>query len=383
MTKLIASLCLLCLLAVWVSPAHAAPPEVEALVKQLADKDAAVRLKAAKELGKLKEKAKDAIPALKTAAADTDEDVREVAKRALAAVQGAEPKADPAKLDGELALAVKGLMAKDGKSKLAAVAKLEAMGEKAKPAGAALVEYGIMSTTPAVKDAALAAFEKIDPTVCKEVVTLLFDEDTGKRDQAVANLADMGQRATGGVPALKHYHEQRRAKVKYTPSHVLEALIRVAPKDEVVQRALLECLGGPDNALPIPVETFNKLTVGSRIDSFPGRRQYVLDLVRELEIDDKSKFPALVSGIPQSGQPKEQAVLIAELGELKVPAKDKCKGLLLALGKSRTSRHLIIDEIGKLGADGKDAVPTLKALKTDKEETVRNSAAAALDAITK
>ena len=38
------------------------PPDVDALVKQLKDEDAVVRLKAAKALGKLGKKAKDAVP---------------------------------------------------------------------------------------------------------------------------------------------------------------------------------------------------------------------------------------------------------------------------------------------------------------------------------
>ena len=72
------------------------------LIKQLSDKDDLVRLKAAKELGKLKEKAKDAIPALKVAATDSDEDVREVAKKALAAIKEATEKIEVAKVDEKL-----------------------------------------------------------------------------------------------------------------------------------------------------------------------------------------------------------------------------------------------------------------------------------------
>lgn len=76
------------------TPSLAAPPEVEALIKNLGDRDESVRLKAAKELGKLKEKAKDAVPALKVAAADPDEDVRAVAQKALVQILGAANPAD-------------------------------------------------------------------------------------------------------------------------------------------------------------------------------------------------------------------------------------------------------------------------------------------------
>ena len=66
-----------------------AAPDVKALIEQLKDKDEANRLRAAKILGRLKEKAKDAIPDLTTALQDPDEDVRSVAKKSLAVIKEA------------------------------------------------------------------------------------------------------------------------------------------------------------------------------------------------------------------------------------------------------------------------------------------------------
>ena len=54
---------------------------------------------------------------------------------------------------------------------------------------------------------------------------------------------------------------------------------------------------------------------------------------------------------------------------------------MTALANNKTERHLIIDELAKLGKDAKAAVPTLKRLKTDSEEAVRKAAEAALVAI--
>ncbi len=87
-------------------------PSVESLIKQLKDKDEVVRLKAAKELGKLGTDAKDAIPALTEALKDTDEDVRSVAKKAIALIKDA-----VAAIDKSSALKVLTDCLKDAKSK--------------------------------------------------------------------------------------------------------------------------------------------------------------------------------------------------------------------------------------------------------------------------
>lgn len=121
-------------LALTQASAAAPPPEVEALMRQLADKDESIRLKAAKELGKLGAKAKDAIPALEKATKDADEDVRGIAKKSLAAIQQAAGGKKPdTKGDDTLATLIKDVKANNTKAKLAAMAKLKEMGEKQRP----------------------------------------------------------------------------------------------------------------------------------------------------------------------------------------------------------------------------------------------------------
>jgi hypothetical protein len=61
--------------------------EVKVLIRQLKDRDEAVRLKAAKELGKLGRQTREAIAALTDALKDEDADVRHVAKQALEKIQ--------------------------------------------------------------------------------------------------------------------------------------------------------------------------------------------------------------------------------------------------------------------------------------------------------
>lgn len=66
------------------------PDDVAELIAHLKDPDETVRLKAAKELGKLKAKAKPALETLgKVAESDPDEDVRSVAKMSRAAIRDA------------------------------------------------------------------------------------------------------------------------------------------------------------------------------------------------------------------------------------------------------------------------------------------------------
>jgi HEAT repeat protein len=353
------------------SSSSAAPPEVDALIKQLSDKDESVRLKAAKELGKLKEKAKDAIPALKVATTDSDEDVREVAKKALTAIKEATDKIDAAKVDEKLVPLIKDMRSKDNKVRLAAIAKLEELGADAKPAGAAIVEYGMMSPNAAVKNAANAAFEKIDPLVHKEIITVYYDEDEKKKNAAVTSLQLMGSKAKAAVPIIKGYHQFLVGKHRYTPSNTLAALVKIAPDDESVQAAILALVGGSDSALP-----------WSYIRG--SDREFVVNLMHELKIDDKQKLAPLVSGLAAAGtrsDRRDREMMIAELGKLRVENKEKYPALMTALSKNTTERALIINELAKLGTDAKGALPVLMALKTDKEEAVRIAANNAIEAI--
>jgi HEAT repeat protein len=73
-------------------PPDTSKEAIAALVRNLKDKDASIRLRAAKALGMKGSAARDAIPALKEAAKDADEDVRRVAAASILKIQG--PKVD-------------------------------------------------------------------------------------------------------------------------------------------------------------------------------------------------------------------------------------------------------------------------------------------------
>jgi hypothetical protein len=366
-----------CLLAASGAPVSAAPPEVEALIKQLKDPNEVVRLKAAKELGKLKEKAKDAIPALAAATEDADEDVRTVAKRSLAAIKEVAGKVDAVEADEKLVPLIKDLKAKDNKTRLAAIAKLEEMGPDAKAAGAALVEFGMMSPAPAVKEAANAAFEKIDPLVFKEVVAVYYDENTVAKDRAVESLRLMGGKAKAAVPIIKGYHQYLVKGQGYTPGDTLRALVAIAPEDEWTQRVILDLVGGPENALPSlgRVASGMNLEIPSTTD-----REALIGLMHDLKIDDKFKAAPLVAGLSRATSSKDRLFMVAEISRLRLENKDKYTVLMAAL-KVAPERVPVINELARLRSDAKGALPVLKALKTDKEASVREAANAAIEAI--
>ena len=225
----------------------------------------------------------------------------------------------------------------------------------------------MMSPNPAVKEAANAAFEKIDPLVHKEIITVYYDVDVEKKDRAVTSLQLLGGKAKAAVPIIKGYHQFLLRADRRTPRHTIEALVKIAPEDEGVQRAVLDLVGGADAALPYSYSRNN--------------RRAVIAMMHDLKIEDKQKLAPLVSGIAASRVAEDQKTMVTELGKLRVENKEKYPALMTAFSKATTVRAHIIDEIAKLGADAKAALPILMSLKTDREEAVRVAANAAIEAI--
>ncbi len=370
-----------------------ASSDVAVLVKQLSDKDETVRLKAAKELGRLKEKAKEAIPALKAATADDDEDVREVAKKSLAAIQAAsgdkhdpvkpDPiKPDTVKADVKVTALIKDLRSKDNKVRLAAISKLEDLGPAASPAAADVVEFGMMSPNEAIREAANAAMEKIAPHLYKDIITIIYDKDPVKKDLAVESLSLQGAKAKPTLAAIKGYHDSlfNASRHGEIPAKTIIAMVKIAPDDVAVQREVLKIIGLPVEKVlyfspgaPAWGVQFSSSIIQAEIDV----RESLIGLMRVLKIEDTQKVTPILTGFAVSGNP----ALIKELGNLNIEQKAKCTALLTALSKKSSVRAFIIAEIAKLGADAKVAIPTLKSLKTDPEDGVRSAALAAIEAI--
>jgi HEAT repeat protein len=322
----------------------AAPsPEVEQLIKNLKDKDESVRLKAAKDLGKLKEKAKDAIPALKDALNDPDEDVKTIAKKSLDAIKEAVDALDQKAPNEVLAPLVKNLRAKDQRLRLAAIEKLGEMGAAASEASSELVEHGMMDSSAKIREAAMSAMEKIDPTVYKEVVKILIDQNPYNKTQAINALADMGKKGKASIPAIKgHIAQLSNSNSPLTPGvpnayaafRAVAAITKISPEDTFALSMVAKAVSSPDEAV----------LRGSGLTF----RNDAIALMNSLKkFDNKAKYTALMNG----------------------------------LAATRGERVLIIKELGGLGADAKGAIPILTKLKLDPNLDVREAATKALAAI--
>ena len=199
-------------------------------------------------LGRLKLDAKDAIPGLKAACTDPDEDVRSVAKKSLVLVTEAVDAANREKDLAALEAHLKTLRtAKTPKDKITAIQQLADLGEKAKEAGSAIVSLGILDTNPKVREVATTAYEKIDPPVYKEIIAILRDKDIEVKAQAIHALAETGPKAKAAAPILKLvYVEDRKELIGrnlWEPS--LTALTKLTPEDPTVHDAILAIIANP------------------------------------------------------------------------------------------------------------------------------------------
>jgi hypothetical protein len=311
------------------------PPDVQDLIAKLKDKDESVRLKAAKELGKLKEKAKDAIPALTVAAnRDDDEDVRTVAKKALETIKDTIALADKDKLREVLDPLVKDLKGRNAEKRLAALDKLSELGSQARDAGAEVVEFGILNAPASIREAATATLERIDPEAHRLIMTLILDRDETNRQQAIQGLEALGRKGKSGMPALKYHYLQLTTNDQFGGGSAglsLHAMTKIAPDDKGVIDVVCGLV-----SRPVPIQ---------RTSNLP-ERSLAIGLLAELKMDSKKKVAVLCSALNDADCRAQAAT-----------------------------------ELGKLGPDAKDAVPLLTKLKLDPDKEVRDVAAAALDQI--
>jgi HEAT repeat protein len=310
---------------------------VQDLIKQLKDKDESVRLKAAKDLGKLGPKAKDAIAALKAATNDSDPDVRAVAERSLQMIQAS----GPGKADTKVATLAKALSNKDRKLRLQALEELAQLGEEGKDSSPDVVAL-ILDRSPLIREKAAETLEKINPSLHRPLVTLLVDMDHTKRVQALESIAQMGSDGEPALPVLIILYQQqlasRRPSIRQLRSSkkapqryfavdaptILHAMVSVAPREKVVTRAVLNAISAGDSTL----------------------RAMAIELSAGLELDNESLVQSLVRAL------EDQAWRVEAVNALE-----------------------------KLGPDAKQAVPTLKKLRFDPSNAVREAVAKALDRI--
>jgi len=185
-----------------VSAEENAGDDLQKLVQALQDKDALVRLRAARSLGELGAKAEPAIEALKKALEDEDEDVRVVAKRAIERIQ----------LQGnpELNQLIANLKDPDALIRLRAAKALGDLGGAAAPALAAL-KQAMEDEDEDVRRVAQNAIDKISssgsPKV-RQLIEQLHDKDALVRLGAAKQLGDLGAEARPALDALKTVQQE-------------------------------------------------------------------------------------------------------------------------------------------------------------------------------
>jgi HEAT repeat protein len=304
-----------------------ADDDVEALIKQLQDKDAVVRLKAAKSLGSLGGKAKDALPALTEALKDKDPDVRAVARNAIDSIKAAPEKGNP-KLE-EIA---KDLRGKNAAARLKAATKLGEMGEAGKPIASALVE-AMLDTYPRNRDKYFEALEKVDPESQKLILVLLTENQPEKKLEAIDGMENLGEDGKACIPVLvKFFYLDKSGKLSRDlsfASKIVPVLVKINPDDKAVAQAVLAA-----------VSTQNRLPIDS------GLRAKAIEAARDLKTDPKVVAKALISALMDP-----------------------------------MCRLAAVEALGSLGKDAREAVPVLTKLKFDMNKDVREAAITALDAI--
>jgi hypothetical protein len=202
---------------------------------------------------------------LQKATKDSDEDVRNIAKKSLATIQAlAGAKKPNANIDDALAALIKDVKSNNTKARLAAMSKLKELGERAKPAGPALAEYGMMSPYPTIRNAANEAYEAIDPVMYKELIMLYYDTDLKKRDQAVAALELKGEDAASAIPGIIAYHSYLQTLRIHNyrtlpPFHTLRAMVKIAPADDKVRQVVHQALGTFFSGSPQAAEKFRRM----------------------------------------------------------------------------------------------------------------------------
>ena len=200
-----------------ISMAQVAPDEeVQKLIQSLQDKDAIVRLRAAKSLGEMGARAQPAIDALTRALEDEDQDVSLVARRALDRIQ--------VQTNPELTRLMADLTDPDALKRLQAAKRLGDLGVEAAPALAAL-EQALQDEDEDVRRVARHAIEKIRSSGNAEVrrlVEQLQDQDPMVRLSAAKRLGDMGAEALPAVEALQAARED--------PDEVVRMVVRNAIK---------------------------------------------------------------------------------------------------------------------------------------------------------
>lgn len=233
---------------------------------------------------------------------------------------------------------------RDVKPRVRVIEEIGKIGQDAKEASQVLVEAAL-ERSPMIRQAALDALEKVNPPLHRPVVALLVDNM--KRYEAVDELTGLSEEAKPALPLLLAMFKNELASPnRERPgvggsvslgSKLLIAMVKIAPEDKAVLQAILDTITfkGPGGVGKASAQTVSDV------------RATAIDLsLDDLKLDSKLHTKALISAI-----------------------------------NDIYCRMKAIHALGELGEKAKDAIPTLKKLKLDMDESVRNAASAALEKI--
>jgi HEAT repeat protein len=310
---------------------------VGGLAKALADTDEIIRLKAAQGLSEMGLDAKGALPDLASAAKDTDEAVRKMARRATEKINAAIDAEKAERLNATITPLIKDLTDKDAKKRLAAAEKLGGIGADAKAAREPLVEM-MLDPTPAIRVGASDALEKIDAKLQKHLVTIVIGQN---KAEAFAGIKEMGKEGKAAMPVLVYYYKLcQSGKGNIIPVQFLETVAAVGGDDKRVATIFNDALTAANSIQVIGIA--NASMAGG------DTRYQACILVNATLMDPKQKTAALIIAI-----------------------------------KDPRCAVLAINALGEIGSDAQAAIPTLKQLKQATSDAVRTAAADALGKIDK
>ena len=362
-------------------------------IEALQDPDAAVRLEAARAIGKLGPKAQSAVPALVKALGDDDADVRAGAARAIGAIGPAAKSAVPALLE---ALKDQGYFL-GARGELPSevpvwVAVSEALGDVG-PAALPELIAALKDEHPQVFAGAANAIHRIGPEAKEAVeplVKLVKKDDAFARRAGIYGLMGIGPEAKAAVPALiealdhEHFHTQYwacRALREIGPGAkaAVPVLVRLLKDDMAsVRRHAAQALGGigPE----IGEEAIASLTAALKDPTEPVREDAAIALGK-------------------IGPPAKAAAPALEKALAKGPLAARAPGarsLWLITGRPDPAVGVLVEELGdfnwgydaaqalgEIGPPAASAVPALrKLIESDQvQEDVRRAAADAIKRI--
>jgi hypothetical protein len=230
---------------------------VSALVKQLKDKDVAVRLKAAQSLLKLGPAAREAIPALEEAAKDSDEEVAAMAAKGLKTLKVVEKE--------ELAALIAQLKDKDATVRHEAAKTLSHLGLAAKEALPALVEaakdkdedVAAMATKAleAIREGELSERVKLWDESTRNVATIKDKQTLADAKPKLMEIADRMRKLEeeaqkqrdSGIPRPKLSKAQREMLIEATNKFRGEyvRVTKIEGGTEVLDEFLVRCAPTP------------------------------------------------------------------------------------------------------------------------------------------